>query len=279
MSIDDHIRQLLEGEAFRQKSFSGLGFFSKPVRISVEEEDDFVVKVYRAVKEQTRGIDLLIQHDDYVARLQEMGLRVPETEMKLIPTDKVWVPVIVQAAFADRDLLRNRMIEASEAEYLHYLKAMMLEVKKYQRYVEQDSAPIGFHPTSRNYAWQNGTLWFFDSFPPMSMDQQSLNRLILDFAPVKLPLGGLIPTSVVNRVSDEYYQLDKMILGIVGSACRLRPEYVDAVLAWAQDYAQSSLDGPLQEAVLAGTSAAPKLSSLWTNLRKILGKEGKPNVE
>lgn len=277
MSLDDQIQQLLQGEALRQQSFSGLGFFSKPVRAQVEGRD-YVVKVYRKIRSQEKAEALTHQHDQYVARLLDVGLLLPTTHIHLHARGNGWIPVVVQDAFRDEELLRNRMELAPVEEYLIYLAAMMEEVQKYARYVAQHDEPLGFHPTSRNFAWQANRLWFFDTFPPMAMPQQALNRMIVEMAPVKVSLGGVVPLRLINRVSDEYYQLAPMILGIVGSACRLRPALSDAVLAWSREFAQHSLSGSLQQTILAGTQQPPRLSRLWTGIRGLLGKEGKPNV-
>lgn len=270
------LKQLQSGAA---RPISRLGFFSQPFRMQDDAEHTWVVKPYRPLSSQRLAAELSSAHERYLQQLRLMGLRLPDTHMRMIPDgSRIW-PVVVQASFAEKELLRGRMESAEQDEYLQYLEALWGDVDKYRTFLAGSEDDLGFHPTTRNYAWREEQLWFFDTFPPMAMPQRELNRWIVRMAPVRFPLRRWVPQRWVNRVSDEYYQVAPMLLGIVGSACRLRPEYCPAVMAWARERAATGLpEGDLRDQVLAGLQRPPRLEGIWTTFRRLWGKEGRPNL-
>jgi len=85
---------------------------------------------------------------------------------------------------------------------------------------------------------------------------------------------------MINKVTDEYYHLDKMFTGIPGSCCRLRPDDAGKILQFSRDYVKSSagLSAPEKESILALLNKPPQLPRIWILIRKLSGNVGKPNI-
>ena len=148
-------------------------------------------------------------------------------------------------------------------------------------YGKNPKTDIGFHPTLRNYAVHKGQLFYFDTFPPMLMNQKQMNRLIITMSPYGKWLKMFISQRAINRVSNEYFFINKMFSGIVGSCCRLRPELAADILAYSKTYLAKAAVMPEADKndILALLNKPPNLSKLWTTIRKLSGNVGKPNVE
>jgi hypothetical protein len=84
----------------------------------------------------------------------------------------------------------------------------------------------------------------------------------------------------LNRVSDEYYNLDKMFSGIVGSFCRLRPADADMILGYSRTFVKDSndLSSEQKETITRAIINAPRLSGTWLFIRRISGNKGRPNI-
>jgi len=167
-------------------------------------------------------------------------------------------------------------------DYLDLAEGVIREAITFSNYMQTYQGNLGFHPTLRNYAFRLGKFYYFDTFPPMSgITERELQELIVDFAPYKFPnFIRQLSLPYMNRVTNEYYQYDLMIAGIIGSSCRLRPEFADRVLVRARSILENTeIQENVKNGVLEIIRKPPKLSPLWTSLRKLLGKEGNPNIE
>ncbi len=268
----------LLAERKKHNSISELGFFSKPFLIEYEGRE-MVVKCYRPTTDRAFAEELLAHHDKYVEALLSCGVSMPETVASVREISGKLVMTILQEPYSEEELVRQTMSRCDLETYLKLFELVFLDAIAFCRN-RPDNHSIGFHPTLRNYAVRDGKPFYFDTFPPMLCNQQSLNRLILRMAPVQFSPWKLIPTTWVNRVSDEYYQADKMLLGIVGSSCRLRPEFANDVLDKARILIQEQNELPQldKDALLRQLNQPPGLSGLWRFVRGVFGKEGAPNV-
>jgi hypothetical protein len=187
--------------------------------------------------------------------------------------------VIIQKPFSEKQLIRNIMSSCSLETLLEILKLIFIDIAKFWKN-KKSEVLLGFHPTLRNYALTEKGLHYYDTFPPMLMEQKILNRIIIAMSPYGKYIKKMIPPFLINKVSNEYYQFDKMIIGVIGSSCRLRPEFSSAILEFCKNYfKQSESCSDLQKlSVLDKLSRPPRLSGLWLNIRKWSGNTGKPNV-
>lgn len=266
--------QWYKEKARNNKQISNLGFFSRPFRIYPDGMDIHVMKIYKPIRDHALAMEISANHTSYIEKLNLAGLKLPETKLWIAERNRRYYLVIVQPSFLDEELVRNRMINGDKAICFSLLEALLKQTVDFLL----SGVQVGFHPTLRNFAWRDG-LWFFDTFPPMDMPQPALNRIILRFTPVSLPLS-LIPLGWINRVSDEYYQPALMLKGLVGSTCRLRPEWADDFLLHARTVLSSSaLPKDILSQTLGMLNQPPRLSALWTGVRSLLGKEGKPNLK
>ena len=86
---------------------------------------------------------------------------------------------------------------------------------------------------------------------------------------------GCLPHPVNGRGQDGVPLVT--LVGLVGSACRLRPDDAEVFLHWGRDFVTREMPRWEQQA-LSGLQDAPRLPGYWTGLRKLLGLQGEPNI-
>lgn len=262
----------------RKQTCSDWGYFSKPFRVNNQDEE-FIVKTFLPVANKTL-VDFIIQnHNEYKDALLATGIKLPETYITSIEKKKKHQIIIIQQPFKDEELARGIIAKASLKDINGICAMLYADILKFWN-AKGNNRSIGFHPSLRNYALRNRELYYFDTFPPMLMDQMALNRIIIAMSPYGRLIKKLVPPSFINRVSDEYYRLDTMFIGLVGSCCRLRPELSAEILNFSCEYVKNS--GEICEentqSILLRLKAPPNLSKLWLTVRKLSGNSGKPNV-
>ena len=69
-----------------------------------------------------------------------------------------------------------------------------------------------------------------------------MGKVLLLFSESRLIrlIGPLVPQKLAG-IQDEWYSASETLIGLVGSACRLRPEDRDAFLDWGRRFAQSEM--------------------------------------
>jgi hypothetical protein len=280
--IQDEIAAIIrQPELFSKSSNFNVGFFSKPFLVKEGLLKGKVVKLYRPINDLIYCNHVKELHDNYVIELRKAGIRVPETELIVASVDSVYHLAIIQEAFAPSELVRDVMKTCEVEAYLELMEGVVKDTIGFTNYMSEHPQSLGFHPTLRNYAFRMGQFFYFDTFPPMAgISEDEVQQLIIDFAPYHFPgFVKKLSKKYLGRVTNEYYQYDLMISGIIGSSCRLRPEFADRVLIRARSILESSpIDENLREKTLTIIKNPPKLSPLWTSMRKLLGKEGKPNI-
>ena len=261
-----------------EKLSSDLGYFSKPFR-AYREGKAFIVKLYLPVKNRRLVSSIIENHELYISELRSTGLRIPDTYIFSRPSGKKHQIVIIQDSFRDDELLRNHILETSPDELSRISYLVFDDIIRFWRN-RKKSIEIGFHPTLRNYVLHEGNLHYFDTFPPMLMHQKELNAIIIKMSPYGRLIKSFIPNRMINKVTDEYYQLDKMFTGIVGSCCRLRPPDAGEILRFSRDYVNtsSSLSEPEKVRILALIKRPPDLPRIWILIRMLSGNVGKPNI-
>jgi len=273
----EEINEILADIETRERS-SDLGYFSKPFRVYHGDRALFI-KLYFPVSNQDYVSYIIDIHNKYVRELKHAGLRIPETIILSRKAEKKHQLVIIQDAFRDEELLRNQIIRGNIEEVKDLCTMVFDEMLQFREKRNKD-IDIGFHPTLRNYCVHDKRLWFFDTFPPMLMDQRNLNRLILRMSPYGGFLKKIMPLKFINKVTDEYYHLDTMFTGVVGSCCRLRPDDSVSILGFSRDYVNSSasLKADEKESILRLLNKPPQLSKIWILIRKLSGNKGRPNI-
>ncbi|SIS83905.1 hypothetical protein SAMN05421759_104199 [Roseivivax lentus] len=267
--------------ATRGRAISKLGYFCAPFQPPAGPFSDRVIKVYRGAATEAQLTRLATAHDDYVRVLTECGVTLPETAFHLVDIDGTGTktPVIVQEALPLDSLMRPRMLEDSREQTLAMMQAAGEVIARFWIAAEEVEARVGFHPSIRNFAIRDGKAVFFDTFPPLiHYTRDEMGKLLLQFSEKRLMrlIGPLMQTRVTG-IQDEWYSPPETLVGLVGSACRLRPEYADSYLDWGRDFAQSHMP-QWAEAALDGLDGPPQLPGYWTGFRKLLGLQGEPNV-
>jgi len=278
----DHaaLRALIQSDAAtRGAPISKLGYFCAPFRPASGPFSDKVIKVYRGLSD-AQALERLVQyHDDYVAALVKTGVLIPETQITLLDIGGARIPVIVQQALPSDTMMRPLMQRGTLDETLGYMQAAAEVIATFWNNADQFDTRIGFHPSIRNFAVVDGGAVFFDSFPPLiHYSRDEMGRMLLQFSEKRLMrMVGPFLQQKVTGIQDEWYSAPETLVGLVGSACRLRPDNAPAYLDWGRGFAETSMPRWADEA-LAGMAAPPRLPGYWTGLRKILGLQGEPNV-
>ena len=258
-----------------------LGFFSRPFRLASGPYKGRIVKFYRPVADRPLCESVAENHDLFVRKLRSAGIRVPDTELRIVPLKRKFRLTILQSAFREDELVRGWMARGSKKECLSILGALLGDTLKFLSWKRRSGETIGFHPTLRNYALRKGKLWYFDTFPPMwGWDQKELNRIIVVFAPFSVfRILYFFSKKWVDRVTNEYFRDDLMISGIVGSSCRLRPDLAEDFLSFGRTFLAGKVkDTKLLKKLRLTLSRPPKLPGIWVFLRRLVGKEGRPNI-
>ena len=276
----DELSRLIRADASdRGQVISRLGYFCAPFRPASGPLSDRVIKVYRGLSDRS-GLDRLKQcHDDYVAALHASGVGLPETEFHLLAMDGIRVPVIVQQALPEGSLMRPLMQSRPLPETLQMMEAAGQQIARFWHWAATQEARIGFHPSIRNFAYLDGRAVFFDTFPPLiHYSRDEMGKMLLTFSDKRLMrvVGPLIQWRI-TAIQDEWYSPAETLVGLVGSACRLRPGDAGAYLDWGRDFVAREMQ-PWADEALAGLNAPPRLPAIWTGFRKVLGLQGEPNL-
>ncbi|MDD9744699.1 MULTISPECIES: DUF6206 family protein [Marinovum] len=272
-------RLIRDDSASRGQPISKLGYFCAPFRPTQGPFSDRVIKVYRGSTDRALMARLATCHADYVAALHKTGVPVPETEFHLLPEGNLEVPVIVQEALPAESMMRPQMQAAPRDAALELMEAAGQVIARFWNNADQFETRIGFHPSIRNFAVAGGQASFFDTFPPLiHYSRPEMGRMLLIFSESALMrrVGPLLRGRVTG-IQDEWYLPPETLVGLVGSACRLRPEHGEAFLAWGRDFMTREMPRWADEA-LPHLQRPPRLPGYWTGMRKVLGLQGEPNV-
>lgn len=276
----DELSRLIRADAqARGETISRLGYFCAPFRPDRGPLQDKVIKVYRGMRDLAALDRLHRCHDAYVAALLAGGVPMPQTEFHLLDLDGGRIPVIVQQALPVDSLMRPLMQTGSLDTTLTMMESAGQVIADFWHWAKAQDGRIGFHPSIRNFAIVDGGAVFFDTFPPLiDYSRDEMGKMLLTFSDKRLMrlVGPLMQTRVTG-IQDEWYSPPETLVGLVGSACRLRPEHSEPYLEWGRDFARRAMI-PWVDDAMSGLATPPKLPGYWTGFRKILGLQGEPNV-
>ena len=173
IDISSYVEQLDD-----KKQCSQLGFFSKPYMVDMDNTE-VIVKRYHPLKKNVSFI--LESHDKYVNDLKKLGIKVPETRMVCVQKGAKQELVVLQNAFKEEELVRSIFQKKPLEELLKIMELLYNETVNFW-INNTNKENLGFHPTLRNYAIKDDELFYFDTVPPMNMQQNELNKLIIQMA-------------------------------------------------------------------------------------------------
>lgn len=280
LAPDAELRRLITRDAAaRGRTVSRLGYFCAPFRPADGPLTDKVIKVYQGLRDDA-ALDRLAQaHDEYVAVLQRHGVTLPATHFRLLPMDGRRVPVIVQDALPDVSMMRARMLGDPLPATLDHMEAAGQVIARFWHDARNDPRRVGFHPSIRNFALIDGQAVFLDTFPPLiGYSRDEMGQMLIDFSSSRwIALAGRLARGTLTSIQDEWYDPAETLVGLVGSACRLRPDDAAAYLDWGRSFALRAMQRDAA-AIHEGLSRPPRLPSWWTGFRKLLGLQGAPNI-
>jgi hypothetical protein len=278
--MSDMVRAVRDALEDRGEPVSKLGYFCAPFRPAAGPLSNHVIKTYRGGRDPELLEQLHRRHDAYVECLTRAGVRLPETKFLILNQAGYMQPVIVQEALDESLLMRPQIEAATLDEVLAILEQAATSIDQFWRRVAQRPERIGYHPSIRNFAIDADGPIFFDTFPPLiGYSRAEMGALLLRFSESAMirRIGAVLPERI-RAIQDEWYSPPGTIVGLIGSAIRLRPGDRDAILDWARDFAGRVLQGDMRDAVLEEVSRPPRLPAIWTGMRSLLGLEGRPNV-
>ncbi len=278
--MSELVRDVRAALADRGEPVSKLGYFCAPFRPASGPLSDHVIKTYRGGRDPELLEQLARRHEQYVNCLTQAGVRVPHTRFVLINEAGFLRPVIVQKALPEATLLRPMLMQADTASAIALLDRAAGSIADFWQAVAQRPERIGYHPSIRNFAMDADGPVFFDTFPPLiGYSRADMGRLLLRFSESGLIRGvGSVFPERIRAIQDEWYSPAGTIVGLIGSAVRLRPDDRDALLDWGRGFAESRLKTALRDEVIAELARPPRLPAAWTTMRRVLGLEGRPNV-
>ena len=277
---DELSKTIIEDRAARGQPISKLGYFCAPFRPQNGPLSDRVIKVYRSLADDAALDRLAHAHTDYVALLKRTNVGLPETEFHLLDLGGRRTPVVVQQALDARSMMRPQLIAADRQTALNLMDAAGKVIAGFWNALEERDGRVGFHPSIRNFAIVDGRAMFFDTFPPLiGSSRDEMGDMLLQFSEKRLMRWiGPVLRQKVTGIQDEWYSPPETLVGLVGSACRLRPDDAEAFLSWGRDFAQSEMPRWSDE-VLTSLKVPPRLPGYWTGFRKLLGLQGEPNIQ
>jgi len=277
---DELSKTIIEDRAARGQPISKLGYFCAPFRPKNGPLSDRVIKVYRSLADDAALDRLAHAHTDYVALLKRTNVGLPETEFHLLDLGGRRTPVVVQQALDARSMMRPQLIAADRQTALNLMDAAGKVIAGFWNALEERDGRVGFHPSIRNFAIVDGRAMFFDTFPPLiGYSRDEMGDMLLQFSEKRLMRWiGPVLRQKVTGIQDEWYSPPETLVGLVGSACRLRPDDAEAFLSWGRDFSQSEMPRWSDE-VLTSLKVPPRLPGYWTGFRKLLGLQGEPNIQ
>ena len=173
----------------------------------------------------------------------------------------------------------REMLDADLSRALVLMDAAGQVIAQFWNGLSPEDGRVGFHPSIRNFAIIDEQAVFFDSFPPLiHYTHAEMGKILLLFSESHLIrlIGPLVQKKLAG-IQDEWYSASETLIGLVGSACRLRPVDQEAFLEWGRQFAQSEMPN-FSDDVLKGLKRPPRLPRYWTCFRKLLGLQGEPNL-
>ena len=263
----------------KNQNFSNLGYFCVPFRPQTGPFSEKVIKIYRHINDNKVLEKLVQNHSEYIRKLQEKGINVPETEIHIINLEKRQVPVIVQEAIDPKNLMRDQIINSKLNQTIYLLEIAAKVIANFWNNLGPEDGRVGFHPSIRNFAIEDDKAIFFDSFPPLiNYSHKEIGALLTAFSENTLiRIFGPLLQPKISMVQNEWYSASETFVGLVGSACRLKPSYAPEILKWGRNFARYEMQKWDTE-IMSALESPPKLPGYWTAFRKLLNLPGKPNI-
>lgn len=242
--------------------------------------ENTILTAYRGGRDPRLQETLARRHEAYIDCLRLAGIRVPQTNLRLLNDAGVQRPVIVQKALPD-DVMLPRLIKTSGLDgALALLDRVATDVADFWRKVAQRPERIGLHARLDAFAMdENGTV-FCKTFPPLiSYNRDEMGQLIHRFADSALIRGvGKVLPGRVRDIQDRWYSPSGSINTLIDGAIRLRPQEGDAIAAWAREFADARMDPQAREAVITHLAKTAQRRGEVARRWPILGGRDRPHA-
>nr|WP_255599381.1 DUF6206 family protein [Hasllibacter sp. MH4015] len=226
-------------------------YFGVPMRPLTGPLADRVLTLYRGGRDPEVQELLARRHEAYTDCLRLAGVRVPDTQLRLLDEAGTLRPVIVQRAIPEEMMLPHLLKRATPETAIGLLDQIGRDVAEFWRRVAQRPERIGFHSRIERFGMDETGPLFLDTFPPLiSYDRDEMGQLIHRFADNGMIRGlGKILPGRLRDLQDRWYTPAGSVSTLVEGALQVRPRDHEIILDWARDFASRRLEGPWREAV------------------------------
>lgn len=202
------------------------------------ESPEFVLKPL-AIPLKYRDLQSLeIKHQEFISKLKNWGVRVPESELDYLSSPTTTHAVIRQRRFEESELATEIISKANPTQAL--LAAQLVFQTTIDTIKNASNTFSGFHGSLRNFAivgisGTNPQAFFIDTFPPFSSPKELLSQLSKFGHTSRLRYAAqaalILPDEMLTRHS--IFNPVTMLAGICHSVYRRRPEISTAFTTWA----------------------------------------------
>lgn len=228
-------------------------YFGMPTRPATGPLSNHIVTTYRGGRDLDVLETLSRRHEAYVDCLRLAGLRVPDTHLRLLDDAGVQRPVIAQRAVPADMMLPTLIRKAGPEAAIGLLDRVATDVAEFWRRVAQRPERVGLHAQIDRFGMDEEGPVFLDTFPPLiSYSRDEIGQLIQRFADNGLVRGlGKVLPGRLRDMQDRWYTPAGSISTLIDGALRLRPTDSDAIVEWAQEFANTRLEAQWRTPVQA----------------------------
>lgn len=231
----------------------GTRAFGVPMRPSSGPLQDYIVTAYRGGRDPDVQETLARRHDAYIDCLRLAGLRVPETQLRLLEDAGVQRPVIAQRAVAVDMMLPSLISKAGPDAAIGLLDRVATDVAEFWRRVAQRPERVGLHAQVDRFGMDEEGPLFLETFPPLiSYNRDEMGHFIQRFADNGLVRGlGKVLPGRLRDMQDRWYTPAGSISTLIDGALRLRPNDTGAIVDWAHGFVNTRVEAPWRPSILA----------------------------
>ncbi len=256
------------------------GNFGAPMRPMSGPLEGQIVTVYRGGRDPRLQEALARRHEAYVDCLRLAGIRVPQTNLRLVEDAGTQRPVVVQKAVSDDIMLPNLMKKAGRDAAIGLLDRVATDVSDFWRKVAQRPERIGFHTQLSAFAMDENGAVFLETFPPLiSYNRDEMGQLIQRFADSALIRGvGKVLPGRVRDIQDRWYTPAGSINTLIDGAIRLRPQDAEAIVEWAERFAETRLETQSRDTVVSHLAKSARRKGEVARRWPLLGGRDRPHA-
>ncbi|MDG2282453.1 MAG: DUF6206 family protein [Longimicrobiales bacterium] len=193
---------------------------------------DHALKRLPPVSERARLESYGALVDEYVAALEQVGVRVAETEWRIVSSETNQVAYIIQERVSAASLMPDVVRCGTETEAVALLEQVLDHVDACVL------AGIGIDPQLSNWSIRDGRPLLLDITTPMLRDEKGRDRLDTELFVAMLPalIRGFVRRFMIGEILDKNFNRHGILLDLIGNIVNyglghLTPVFLPAINA------------------------------------------------